>query len=326
MDIRGPSDSIEFVTPKGDFTAEIECSISVKKWFTDVNSVKLMFGTIARNQEIRNEEQILSGTEENFLSFSGLRINSEKIKGLFVNNPDELTISDYDWMSLSESDIRISSSKVFSDDEKKLYAEGIDYEIDYILGRIRMLLPKTEKSDEISVFAGGGEFISEFCIELQVEKKLKVFYEYYKAFVKDTDYSINYKKGKIARIVSGGIISGSRVYCDYEVEANVESELIAEVIDMAHEEILDMIGIEYKGNRDLRLKFAESNIAMQYLLDSATVQTVQKLHSAESARQLSRLGDKYADRFRKQGLKFLMGFLKRSGFISAGKKGKNYSW
>ena len=326
MELRGPSSSVEFTTPEDDFTSEIACSISVKKWFTEVNSVKLMFGTIARNQEIRNEEQILSGTEENFLSFSGLRINSEKVKGLLVNCPDELAITDYGWKDLSESDIKTSSSKVFSDNEEMLFIEGTDYEVDNILGRIRLLLPKLEKSDEISVSAGEEEFITEFGVELQIEKKLKIFYEYYKAYVKDTDYSINYKKGKIARLINGSIVSGSRVYCDYEVEANVESELIAEVIDMAHEEILDMIGIEYKGSRDLRLKFAESNLAMQYLLDSATVQTVQKLHSVESARQLSRLGDRYADRFRQQGLRFLSPFLKRSDFASAGKKGKNYSW
>ena len=327
MDIRGPSGSVEFTTPEGDFTEEFSLKISVKKWFTSVDSIKLMFGSITRNQKIYNEEQILSGTEENFLNYSGIKLGSEKVKGLYIKSgPDQKTISDYQWHDISESDLKSGSVNVFSDNEENLLREGIDYEIDYILGRIRLLSPKTEMSQETTVNSGDGEFITEFGVELEVRKEVVIHYEYYKAYVKDLDYSINYEKGKIARLIGGNIKSGSKVYCDYEVTASVGTELIKEVIDTAHTEILDLIGEEYEGNQDIRLKYAESNIAMQYLLDSATVQTIQKLHSVESSRQLSRLGDKYADRFRQKGFKFLRSFLKTPSILSGAKIRKNYSW
>ncbi|MFC1724666.1 hypothetical protein ACFL4T_03495 [candidate division KSB1 bacterium] len=327
MDIRGPSGSVEFTTPEGDFITEFSLSVSVKKWFTSVNSIKLMFGSITRNQKIYNEEQILSGTAENFLNYSGIKLGSEKVKGLFTKSgPDNLILTDFLWHDISESDLKSGSVNVFSDDEENILPEGTCYEIDYVIGRVRLIYPKIEKSDEITVNTGEGEFITEFGVELDVRKEVVIHYEYYKAYVKDLDYSVNYEKGKIARLIGGNIKSGSKVYCDYEVTASVGSELIEEVIDMAHTEILDLIGEEYEGNADIRLKYAESNIAMQYLLDSATVQTIQKLHSVESSRQLSRLGDKYADRFRQKGFKFMRSFIKTPAVMTGAKIRKNYSW
>jgi len=327
MDIRGPSKSVTFTTPTGDITSEFGIILSIKKWFTNVNSVKILFGSIARNQKIRCEEQILSGTEENYLNYSGIKIGSERIKSLKIKtNPDVLAINDYDWYEFSENDIKVGSVKVFSLDESKILTEGIDYQIDYIAGKIRLIYPKATKSESISVFTGEGEFLTEFAANISVQKNIKIHCEFYKNHVIDLDYSINYNKGKIARLIGGDIKSGSKVYCDYEVHSTVETELIEEAIDIAHTEILDLIGTEYRGSSDIRLKYAESNIAMQYLLDSATIQTIQKLHSAESSRQLSKLGDKYADRFRERGLQMLKSFTKKPMFATGGKKQKNYSW
>jgi len=256
---RGPSSSVDLKTPTGSGSSEFKTIISIKKWFTDIATVKEMFQVTTESSIIQNEEQILSGTKENYLNHKNIIVNSEKVKQVKkVIPPDNITFSNSDWMNLTYNDLVKGTVEVYDTDDQIEMIEGTDYEIDYSSGKIRRLMYTKSPGNAEGTGAGEGSAIAEFAALITVQKKVKVFYKYFKFFLKEIDYSINYERGSIARLGSGSIESGSKVYVDYIKEESIRDSFITLMIDSAHTYLMNLIPETFEGSTELDLKYGES--------------------------------------------------------------------
>jgi hypothetical protein len=146
------------------------------------------------------------------------------------------------------------------DDESALLTEGEDYSIDYSKGQIVALEPESiELGDASEDSPVTGTFNTSVCAEIEIVKQVYVHYEYYSVLTRDSDYTINYTLGRIARLIGGNIISGQKVYVDYQKEDRIDQQLIELYIDMVHCLIIERIGEQYESSTDKSLKYAESN-------------------------------------------------------------------
>jgi len=256
---RGPSRSVDLTTPTGSVNSEFSALVTIKKWFTDIATVKELFQVTIESNIIQNEEQILSGTKENYLNHRNILTDSEKVKQIKkVLPPDSITFSNTEWVNLTYSDIVKGTVTVYDMSETLEMIEGIDYEIDYPSGKIRRLIQSRNLGNASGSGAGEGSYNAEFSAFLTVQNEVKVFYNYYKVFLKDIDYSINYERGSIARLLSGDIESGLKVYVDYKKEESIRDSFIALMIDSSHTYIMGMVPATLEGSTDLDLKYGES--------------------------------------------------------------------
>ena len=314
MAIRGPGSSKEIHTPIESFISTVLAQITVVKWFTDVRTVKTMFGPESVGIDIVNEEQILSGSEENFLRFASLQSGSERVKKITEQvPPDDETILDYDAVSLTNSNIVNGSVKVYnSTDESVLLIEGIDYIIDYANGKLTLVEPEfeggtaTEASPGTPTSPAVGQFNSEAYAIITVQKTLKIHYEYYFFLTRGTDYTINYLKGKLARITSGAIASGDKVFVDYKIVTLVEDSVIELAIDMTHVQIIAEVGESYEGSKDKKLSYAEANLASAMVAKMIISKVINEgLAGSPRLSELTKNMKNLEDSFELNGLKFL---------------------
>nr|BDD44113.1 hypothetical protein 6 [bacterium] len=271
MPLRGPGQGTLITSPLGSSIAGFSASVSVKKWFTTIREVSDLYFGIVGSSNIQNEETLMLGNRENYLKNGNIRVDSESVKRVnTVVPPDEITFSSCNtWKNLSNSDIVKGSVRVFDSGETSGFQEGVDFEINYTDGKIRRLQVKGTPGDASSSGAGAGSSISEFAGVLEVEQKVKVFYEYYSTYVKGTDYQINYSFGTLSRLSSGSIRNGERVAVDYQVISNIGEQIIEDVINQAHKYIMNRISAELEGTENEDLKYAETYFALGLLAQSS---------------------------------------------------------
>lgn len=314
MAIRGPGVSKEVTTPIDTFISTILAQITVVKWFTDVRTVKTMFGPESVGINIENEEQILSGSEENFLRFASLEPGSERVKKITEQTPpDDETILDYDAVSLTNSNIVNGSVKVYdSRDESTLLIEGVDYTIDYANGKLTLVEPTvesgtaTEESPGTPTSPATGQFNSEVYAIIDVQKTIKIHYEYYFILTRGTDYTINYLKGKLARITTGAISTGDKVFVDYKIVTLVEDSVIELAIDMTHVLIIAEVGESFEGSTDKKLSYAEANLASAIVAKMIISKVINEgLAGSPRISELTKNMKNLEDSFELTGQKFL---------------------
>lgn len=326
MPIRGPGDSYEVTTPEGSFDTVFYCILDVLRWFTTVDKVRLLFGPEELVLDISNEQQILSGAEENSLRFTNIETDSEVIKKVTESvPPDEVTFSDYDPQSLTNSRFLVNKVKMFAqDDEDYLLENGVDYTADYYKGTVTLVEP-----DGIAGSASGGTaaslptFDTEVYAILDVVKKVIVHYEYYTVFVRGTDYSINYTLGRIARLYTGSIDSGDIVYIDYKITQLADDALIRLTIDMTHEWILSQIGTEYVNSTAKNLQYAEVNLAVSNIARSIISKVINEgIAGSPDIHKISNNLGRIESSFKDMGMQFLTPYL-NYGVSSAGQVKQN---
>jgi hypothetical protein len=135
----------------------------------------------------------------------------------------------------------------------KIYAENIDFSVDYENGKIIRI-------SSGSIPAGSS------CV---------VFYLFYKIYVKNQDYQIDYVQGKIKRVSSGSIESGQWVLLDYKVEYGfLEDDIMANSVEQAHALVLDFIDSTYKDSTDFSLVVAETFLAVSLLCNIKALESL----------------------------------------------------
>ncbi|RKY88689.1 hypothetical protein DRQ09_02445 [candidate division KSB1 bacterium] len=331
MSKRGPSRSIELTTPSGSERIEFSAVISIKKWFTDISTVKEMFQVTTESGIIQNEEQIISGTRENYLNHKNIVVDSERVKKeVRVLPPEVITFTGSEWVNLGNNDIIKGTVKVYDLEEEIEMVEGKDYEMDYPSGKIKRLVYSGEPGTAAGASTGEGSSLCEFSAKITVENKVKVFYSYYKIFLKDIDYSINYERGSIARLESGNIESGSKVYIDYKKEESIRDSFISLMIDSAHTYIVSLIPESLleslDSTQELELKYGESFYTL-YLMNKFYAQKLIIDAKNDDVDLASKQLLEVAEKHRITAVQYLRKYVKFPGYRRKGLKvQKNISW
>ncbi|MFC1493489.1 hypothetical protein ACFL6O_05960, partial [candidate division KSB1 bacterium] len=251
MPIRGPGKSKTVQTPVDSSINTVPLLFNVRKWYTNIETVKKMYSVLSRSLGVQNEEEILVGYFQSELEFGKIIENSEKVKVLKrALAPDTVTFTDGSWEVLSNNDLARGSVLVTDTAETIEWTEGVDFEIDYTSGKVRRVITVGKGGSATGTGAGADSAVNNAPILISVEQTVKVQYEYYSVKIKDYDYSINYEKGTISRKDGGTLVSGSKVYVDYKVSDLIRDEVIGLAIDQAHTWINSRIGTEYESSPD----------------------------------------------------------------------------
>ena len=191
-----------------------------------------------------------------------LQTGSEKVKAKEQNTPAQETVSfaSSDSMSLSHQEL-IPDTVVVANDSSlgEIYAENIDYTIDYENGKITRV-------------TNGA---------IPLAASVVIWYFYYRLYVKGTDFQIDYAKGQIRRISSGEIEDGQWVLVDYAVEYSLlNDEVIENAIKEANDQILQYIDSTYTNSTDQALVTAETHLTVSIL---ANIKAMEAINQPEGA-------------------------------------------
>lgn len=326
MGIRGPGKSASVHTPFDSAVENLPLSITVKKWFTDIETVKKMYMAASRSLSIQNEEEILVGFFESDLEFGNILENSERVKVRErALGPDVVTFTGTAFYSLSNDDIKKGTVVVTNTNEDIEWIEGVDYEIDYSSGKIRHLFDPGPGGTAQGAGAGVGSAVNTAPLSLSVEKSVAVHYEYFSTKIKDYDYSINYVRGSLSRKEGGTLVSGVKIYIDYRVRDLVQDEVIALSIDQAHTWILSRIGDEYESVPDDKLKYGEAYFSLFLISKMSAANLIYEKRSddvEEAAKELNIISEDY----RRMALSFFREYIKHPGTNRSLKRVRNSSW
>ncbi len=325
MPRRGPGVSYDVTTPEGTLDTEFYSVCDVIKWFATTAEVRQMFGPEELVLNASNEQQILSGAEENSLRFTNLEVDSEAVKKITESAPpDTLTITDYTAQSLTHSRLVNGKIRIFdSVSESTLLENGVDYEVDYYKGTVTLTEPDFTAGDASAGAAVLPTFDTEFYCEVDVQIIVIVHYKYYALFVRGTDYTINYTLGRIARKFGGSIESGELVYIDYKITQLADNALIELIIDMTHEWILAQIGTAYKDSTAKKLRYAEINLSVSNIARSIVSKVINEgLAGSPNVHSITRNLKRIEESFRDLGMQFLQSYLSY-GITYAGKVKQN---
>jgi hypothetical protein len=267
--------------------------------FTNIDLVKKHIG----EQELgsiskKNAACQLSGETYFQLPNTMLQAGSEKVKAKEQNIPIQETVSfaSSDSMPLSHQEL-IPDTVVVANDSSlgEIYAENIDYTIDYENGRITR--------------------VSNSAIPAAVS--VVIWYFYYRIYVKDTDYQINYTKGQIRRISSGEIEDGQWVLVDYTVEYSLlNDEVIENAVKEADDQILQYIDAAYSNSTDQALVTAETYLAVSILANIKAMEAINQpvgAGSSEQAHSISLAWAKMSGVYQGQAYAMLKRFRKDPG-------------
>lgn len=326
MGIRGPGKSAAVNTPVDSIIESLPFELRVKKWFTDIETVKKMYTFASRSLNIQNEEEILVGFFQSDLEFGNIVENSERIKVRErALGPDLITITDGNFQSLGNDDIIKGTAVVTNTNENREWVEGVDFEIEYSTGKIRHLLISGSPGTAKGAGAGIGTAVNSVSLDLTVQKIITVHYEYFSTKTKDFDYSINYVRGSLSRKEGGTLVSGTKVNIDYRVQQLVQDEVIALSIDQAHVWIIDRIGDEFESSSDDKLKYGESYFSLFLISKMSAANLIYEKRNddvEEAAKELSLISEDY----RRLALSFLQKHIKFPEGGRTGKVSKNRSW
>jgi len=297
MGIRGPGKSAAVQTPIDSACVIMPCTIGVRKWFADVETVKKMYVASSKSLTVQNEEEILVGFFENDLEYGNIVENSERVKvRQRALGPDVVTFTGGSWINLANDDIVKGTVVVTNTAETDEWIEGADYAVDYTSGRIsRLILPGTGGT-ATGASTGEGSSISSFPAGITIENVVTVHYEYFLTKVKDIDYSINYDRGSLARKEGGSLLSGAKVYVDYKIRELVKDEVVALSVDQAHVWIINKIGEQYEGCTDENLRYGEAYLALYLISKMSAANLIYEKRNddiEEAAKELKLISEDY---------------------------------
>lgn len=93
-----------------------------------------------------------------------------------------------------------------------------------------------------------------------------VWYYAYRLYVEGVDFTVNYEKGTIRRITSGAIEDGQTVFVDYQtLTGGFDDAQIANAITEADDLLLKLIDASYQDSADQTLITAETYLALAIL-------------------------------------------------------------
>ncbi|MFC1476002.1 hypothetical protein ACFLQW_03270 [Candidatus Zixiibacteriota bacterium] len=196
--------------------------------------------------EIKGFSLVLVGVDPVQLPHSGLVETSIVVKANESSTPAaEMLIPADDWVSLAHPDIVVGSVVVADNTSlSTIYAENVDYTIDYDDGRLRRI--------------AGGSIAS--------GQSAAVWYFFYRRYLAGTDYVVDSVAGRLRRLSAGVIEDGQAVLVDYAAGFGaITEESIDQAIDEADQAILQIIDAQYHDATDPGLVAAETHWAVSIL-------------------------------------------------------------
>jgi hypothetical protein len=227
-----------------------------------------------------------------------LQSGSEKVKAKEQNIPvqEAVSFASSDTMTLSHQQL-IPDTVVVANDSSlgEIYAENIDYTIDYENGKISRVYNGT----------------------IPPTVSVVIWYFHYRLYVKGTDYQIDYSKGQIRRISSGEIEDGQWVLVDYNVEYSLlNDDVIENAVKEANDRILQYIDTAYTNSTDQALVAAETYLAVSILANIKAMEAISQPVSTGSSGQahsISLAWSKMSVVYRDQAYETLKRFRKDPG-------------
>ena len=223
---------------------------------------------------------------------------SEKVKAKEGNIPVSETVSfaTSETAQLAHQEL-IPDTVVVAKDSSlgQIYAENVDYSIQYDDGRLSRL-------------PGGS---------IPEASSVVIWYLHFRVYVGSTDYEINYTKGQIKRLNSGDIEDGQWVLVDYTVEfALLSDEVVENAIREANQQVLHYIDSSYANSTDQSLVTAETYLAVSVLCNVKAMEAMtQNLASGTGwqAHSISLAWSKMSGVYRSQAYELLDKFRKDPG-------------
>ncbi|MBI5265717.1 MAG: hypothetical protein HY851_00650 [candidate division Zixibacteria bacterium] len=157
-----------------------------------------------------------------------------------------------------------------------IYAESIDYLIDYAAGTF-------------SLVAGGA---------IAAGAALTLWFQSYSVYAEGSDYSVNAERGEIRRLLSGDIVPGETVYLDYTPEyVSATEQVIAFAVTAANGVIERAVDPSGQFEADPVLGIAATYRALEIICRAAASRDLSYLPGQDrSARVWIQLAGEYATR------------------------------
>ncbi len=250
--------------------------------FTNIELVrKHLQESIRVSGEVENYLLKLSGTETVRLPNAGLVDDSEIIKGKTQVTPhrESFVLADVAH-SLTRSELTPESVVLAKDDSlSEIYAENIDYTVDYSDGKITRIATGAIESGQ-SVTAWYGAFT---------------------VYTRQTDYQVSYRDGELTRIESGSIGDGQLLWIDYRIESSVFSDdAIFNAIVEASAQLDCQIDQAIAGDASSILTVAETYLTVSLLAQIRALEVLQSSSLADRSRisaSLLEISNRYRESF-----------------------------
>jgi len=223
---------------------------------------------------IENEPLQLTGTDYSYLSHKVLVLNSEKVKGRQNLEPsrEDIDFSVSDTIDLSYGELIPDTVVIASDSSLgTIYAENIDYSVDYDFGRV------------IRIQSGS----------IPAGAPVTVWYMFFTVYEKGIDYEIDYQRGRMRRKSGSAIESGQRLLIDFSAQfGGLDDDSMDNAIAEADDQILAFIDESYRESSDRSLVTAETYMAVSIICRIKAMESIAANVSADSG-SWSSISDQY---------------------------------
>ena len=209
---------------------------------------------------IRNHPVTFSGTDPVELPHHNLVAESDAVKWDTHTAPvsdQSVTLKGEEFQDMEHAQLVSGSVLVtLSEALSTVYVEELDYQVDYIAGRIRRLETGAIPDQQLVL----------------------IYYSFYSLFERDPDYIVDGANGVLARVEGGAIPDGASALVDYTVAAGtVEDDLIAQAITEAEDIILRFLAPEYNASStDQGLKTGATELTLSIICRAQAIEALSR--------------------------------------------------
>jgi len=218
--------------------------------------------------------------ESDYVTFFNGPVESSSVtvKSIHSNTPTRATITlDNEKTSLASLPLVRGSVVVASDSSLgTVYAENVDYIIDYVLG-------------DLTIKEGGG---------LTTGQSVTVWYQSYFVYTLGNDYQLDGNRGRLKRLSGGEIASGETVYLDYApVYQSFNEEILAKAVLEANGLIESAVDPDGQFGADPVLQACATYRALEIICRASAARELSSLRGEDrTALAWIKLAETYAER------------------------------
>lgn len=249
--------------------------------------------TMSLRDSYRDVAVEMSGLAAIALMHSQLKEGSLVVKGKELGAPYATLVTLGDSPSPLGFANLIPDSVVVASDSSlgRIYAEHVDYHIDYLQGTVRRL------EGEIPV---GGT--------------VAVWFFAYRVYQRNSDYAVDHVRGTIRRITGSQIEDGQTVFVDYETQSlALDERQLDNAVAEADDLLLSLIDDSYRDSSNQGLVTAETYLALAVLCRVKAMAALQQPGGSATANHWQELGANYSA----DGLKIAKRFAPANGQLNS---------
>lgn len=263
--------------------------------FTNIEKVRLhLIGPTGNDRQIRGERVVIPIGNKATLNNFPVTKDSARVKGILGHSitGTSIILEGESWTVFAPIEVIPDSIAVVDSIAFRVsYAEGIDYLIDYELGRIRRLSGS-------AIASGQG---------------VTIYFQTYKVYSEGVDYLVELDTGLLLLIPTGSMKVNQSLWVDYSVAESAATEaLLTDAIEMAHQKIVARLESPYTGtSSDPLLMIGETELACAIAARAIASKPLGLTRDATSDdRALAWMS--LADKFEQSGWQTLQGFLRKA--------------